>query len=96
MYYFVTSWYGDQGKWASPNKYWYYEQRKNDFYSLKRYQKLFREYLHEMFAVDTDLLVARLEKLPKKATRTDLDLVKPLFNLETKLLAFPMFREGEA
>ncbi|MBL1056760.1 accessory Sec system protein Asp3 [Ligilactobacillus agilis] len=68
----------------------------NDFYSLKRYQKLFREYLHEMFAVDTDLLVARLEKLPKKAARTDLDLVKPLFNLETKLLAFPMFRKGEA
>lgn len=41
MYYFVTSWYGDQGKWASPNKYWYYEQRKMEFDDSVNQVKMF-------------------------------------------------------
>lgn len=65
----------------------------DDFYSLRRYQKLFREYLNEMIPVDVDLLAPRLELAKKQELNQELVLVKPLFNLEEKLLSFPMFKK---
>lgn len=83
----LTTWY--YGAYFKENVKVY---ETNDFYSLRRYQQLFRQSLHEMLPVDIDLLASRLEKVTKAGFDSDLVLVKPLFDLENRLLQFPMFR----